>query len=130
MATQGDPSVWVSPPLACGVSRWQRLDSRWQPVEFVPVVRSREAADPQVVYGQRMPVLPMEPSLIRDVDGALLLSARGVYDEADEHAIRVWRSTDGQTWDLVIDIPEVRGQAPVTINQAAKIARASRSRSR
>ena len=60
-----------------------------------------------------------EPSLIRDLDGALLFTARGAYADFN-HRIRVWRSIDnGRTWNLVMDLPNARGQAPVTLNQAA-----------
>jgi hypothetical protein len=74
--------------------------------------------NPQVVYGQKMSVQPVEPTLIRDIDGSLLFTARFAYDKFDEHALRVWRSADGKSWKLIIEQPNVKGQAPVTINRA------------
>ena len=119
-ATSNDASTWKSFPMASGVSRWQRLDGKWQPVSFVPVAQSKEAENPRIIYGE--PIYPhaMEPSLTRDTDGSLLFTARTMGDETEDHVIRVWRSTDGgASWDLIIDLSEARGQAPMTINHAA-----------
>ena len=120
LATAGDAATWRSEPMSCGVSRWQRRVGEWQPVSYVAVDRSREAPSPRIVHGEPMTLLSMEPSLIRDLDGSLLFTARGTGDEFEDHVIRLWRSTDGaESWKLLIEIPEGRGQAPVTINQAA-----------
>jgi len=106
-AAKGDETTWIPTPVASGVSRWRRLDGNWQPVSFVPVA-------PQEGEG-----MWAEPSLIRDVDGALLFSARGAYGDFD-NLVRVWRSTDsGDNWKLIVDLPNARGQAPVTLNRAA-----------
>jgi hypothetical protein len=118
-ATSNDPSAWFSDPHAAGVSRWRRVDGHWQPVEFNPVVYSRMPKKPHVVYGRKMSVQPVEPTLIRDIDGSLLFTARFAYDSFDEHAVRVWRSVDGKTWKLIIEQPDVKGQAPVSIARAA-----------
>ena len=119
-ATAGNPATWWDDPMACGVSRWSRRGGTWQPETFVPIEVSRYAAEPRVVYDKPMPVMSAEPSLIRDLDDSLLFTARGAGDEIDDHIFRVWRSTDGaESWDLILELPQGRGQAPVTINQAA-----------
>ncbi len=91
-----------------GVSRWQHGADGWRPVSFVPVTGN------QAPWG--------EPSLIRDGNGDLLLSARSdcsvlpgiAFDAA------VWRSTDnGETWEQVIYRKDCRSRSPVSINQAA-----------
>ena len=108
---------------ACGIARWSFLDNVWQPVSFQTVAGGESVPD-QKNYAEACSW--MEPSLIRDVDGSLLFAARGQdYGKtADGVALgkvmRVWRSTDGgRGWKVVIDVPEVRQFAPVTINQAA-----------
>ena len=83
--------------------RWNRDGDKWHTVLFVPVTGNDGSS---------------EPSLIRDVDGALLFSARGT-DEKDENDIRVWRSADGgEVWAKCIHVSGVISEAPVTINQA------------
>jgi hypothetical protein len=120
LTTAGDAATWRSEPMSCGVSRWQYRAGAWHPVSYVAVHRSREAASPRIVHGEPMTLLSMEPSLIRDLDGSLLFTARGTGDEFEDHVIRVWRSTDAaESWQLIIEIPQARGQAPITINQAA-----------
>ena len=118
-ATTDDTSRWFGNPHVSGVSRWRRIDGRWRPVAFNPIVSCRPTKKPQVVYGQTMRVQPIEPTLVRDIDGSLLFTARFAYEKFDEHALRVWRSIDGRTWKLVIEQPGMKGQAPVSINRAA-----------
>ena len=119
-ATTNNTSGYYCYPTATGVARWRRIEGRWQPVSFVPIIESREAAEPRVVYGKAQSLDSGEASLIRDGDGSLLFTARLVGDEMEDHAVRVYRSADsGCSWDLIIDRVEARGQAPVTINQAA-----------
>jgi hypothetical protein len=90
--------------LGCGVSRWRRTGDGWRPVSFVQVTDDRGW---------------FEPSLIRDLDGTLLLSARGA-SPATMNSISVWRSKDEDaTWSQVIDLPGSISQAPVSLNQAA-----------
>ena len=117
--TSGDAGGWLNEPYAVGVSRWRRVDGQWRPVEFHPVVASRPAAKPRVVHGRKMSVLPMEPTLIRDTDGSLLFTTRLAYETFDEHALRVWRSADGREWTKVIERPDTKGQAPVSIARGA-----------
>ena len=106
--------------MASGVSRWQRADGLWGPVEFIPIAHSRKAAEPRIIHGKPSDLLPLEPSVIRDTDGALLFTVRGVGDDVEDHAVRVWRSADsGSSWQLIIDLEQARGQAPITINTAA-----------
>ncbi len=108
--TGGDnPGTWVSDPMSSGVARWRREDGKWRPVTYVPVV----LGEPDGGNASWM-----EPSLVRDLDGSLLFSARGVYGEVN-NLIRVWRSTDnGESWEVQIEKPNARGPGPVTLNQA------------
>jgi len=98
----------ISDVVVAGVSRWQAGEDGWRPVSFVPVTGEEATWS--------------EPSLIRDVDGSLLFSARSdcsvlpgiAFDAA------VWRSTDnGETWEQIIYRKECRSRSPVSINQAA-----------
>lgn len=77
-----------------GVSRWARRDGVWQPVSFSPVTpRNADWA---------------EASLVRDVDGALLFSARGSGGDLLSQ-VQVWRKQgDGPQWHLVVSTPDVR----------------------
>ena len=85
-----------------GVMRWQRKGSSWHPVSLV-IVTDGDGS--------------VEPSLIRDVDGTLLFSARGGAEPSD---IRVWRSEDGgETWNKAIQVRGVVSDLPISINQAA-----------
>ncbi len=119
-ATAGDPRGWWDDPMSCGVSRWCCRQGTWQLQTYMPIAVSSAAAVPRIVHGRPILLMSAEPSLIRDLDGSLLLTARGANDELEDHVIRVWRSTDGaETWKLIIEIPGGRGQAPITINQAA-----------
>ena len=102
-------SAWFGSPVASGISRWQRRGEDWMPVSFVPVVEA--GGDLAGQWG--------EPSLVRDLDGSLLFTSRGCFGEED-HRIRIWRSADnGESWVQIIELLNARGQAPVTINQAA-----------
>ena len=50
-----------------------------------------------------------EPTLVRDIDGALLLAARGTYETGNNQAFLVWRSEDaGSTWEKMIHEKGVR----------------------
>lgn len=119
-ASQGNPAAWNTYPHAMGLARWRHDGAFWRPVEFSPIVLSRRTPSSPVVYGQQQQLQWTEPSVARDVDGSLLVTARGVYDDAEEHTIRVWRSTDGwRSWENVIAVPKTRGQAPVTISTAS-----------
>ena len=96
----------IHQPAASGVARWQRRGDSWAPTTFVPIEKPQSDS----VWS--------EPSLVLDIDGSLLFTSRGCYGDAD-HVIRIWRSTDGgESWEVVIEKPEARGQAPVTINSA------------
>ena len=86
-----------------GVMRWRRRGKEWRPVSFTPVPGTDGTG---------------EPSLIRDVDGALLFCARGG-PEPDRYDIRVWRSSDGgERWDKIIHVRGVVSGAPISLNQA------------
>ena len=121
-ATTGDVGAWNSLPVISGVSRWRHMDDQWQPVAFYPVVSSDDPSSAgdgeKAIYGTVVPAHWGEASLVRDIDGALLFSARGDYGRLS-HQLRVWRSTDGgKNWQVTIDLPDGRSEAPVTINQA------------
>ncbi len=118
-ATTGETRAWFAKPHVVGVARWKCLDGRWRPVEFSPVAADRKTSKPQVVYDVEVRLVPIEPTLIRDIDGSLLFTARFAYESYDEHVLRVWRSTDGADWKRIVECPETKGQAPVSINQAA-----------
>ena len=112
-ATRGDARLRFpgpsqpSDPRAAGIARWRCHDGKWSPVSFVPVVISDKGGE------------WIESSIVRDLDGSLLFSARGCGERVN-HLIRVWRSEDnGVTWRLAIEVPDARGQAPVTLNAAA-----------
>jgi hypothetical protein len=83
-----------------GVARFQHGKDGWQPSSFVPITN--------------VGATWFEPSLIRDVDGSLLFTAR---NDAGS-PISVWRLTDGKAWKRLIHIDNARAYAPVVLNQA------------
>jgi len=91
-----------------GVTRWQYGVAGWHPVSFTPV--TGEA------------VTWSEPSLVREADGSLLLSARS-HDRADPiitFDIGIWRSTNnGNTWTQTVYEKDRRARSPVSVNLAA-----------
>lgn len=118
--TTDDPALCYPTPNAAGVSRWKFADGQWQLSQFVPIAHSRQAPVPRMLYGRAVELTASEPSLIRDVDGSLLFTARLSGDDVEDHVVRVWQSRDaGETWSLVIDQHQGRGQAPITINSAS-----------
>jgi hypothetical protein len=83
-----------------GVMRWKRTSGAWRPVSFTPVSGDIET---------------FEPSIIRDVDGTLLFTARGRGEHAE--ALRLWQSKDGGvSWELTLDMPQLLAATPVTLN--------------
>jgi hypothetical protein len=95
------------------LARWQRRDGAWQLASYVPVTEQDTA---------------IEPSVIRDQDGALLFTNRGMGTErvATDHLarlnpelyfqVRVWRSTDeGSTWKQLMELDQRRNSSPVSI---------------
>jgi hypothetical protein len=85
-----------------GMFRWRRRDGAWRPVAHHPV----PAPDHCV-----------EPAIIRDLDGALLMSVR-TNDWWLADRLRVYRSTDtGQTWELWLDDELMRSHGPVILQQ-------------
>jgi len=79
-----------------GVIRFKRENEKWSPGVFIPIADSTS-----------------EPSIIRDVDGSLLFTARS-------RDIAVWRSNDGGlTWKQLFHLENFRDKAvPITINRA------------
>ena len=88
-----------------GIARWRHKKNGWRPVSFIPITGYEDSWT--------------EPSLIRDIDGNLLFSARGYGNEF--FSVAVWRSLDnGETWKQVIYQKNYHaGPAPITINRAA-----------
>ncbi len=99
-------------PGRAGLARWKRVDGKWRAVSFTPVA----------------PVGSSESSVVRDTDGALLMTARGCHeylhpncpealaDSPNMNDIRVWRSADdGRTWTLVCQEHQRRCCATVSI---------------
>ena len=85
-----------------GVLRWQRQGNAWRTVSFLPVPDTDGTT---------------EPSLIRDLDGAWLLTLRGGAEPQD---IRIWRSEDaGARWRKIIHAVGVVSGTPISINRAA-----------
>lgn len=86
--------------VGAGVTRWCWEPKGWRPVSFTPVTGWDRS---------------MEPSLIRDTDGSLLLCTR----VSGRNTIRVWRSSHGgKAWAKVIDVTGMNGFGPMTLNQA------------
>lgn len=87
-----------------GVTRWRRQGADWRPVSFTPVTGEDGSK---------------EPSMVRDVDGALLFCVRGG-DEPDHQDIRVWRSgEDEAAWTRAVHVRGVVSSTPISVNQAA-----------
>jgi hypothetical protein len=90
--------------MVSGVSRWRREQGRWRPMSFAPVTGTIDS---------------FEPSLVRDIDGSLLFSARPGADPNHSHSVLVWRSRDsGVSWQKILEIPHLRQASPVTLNTA------------
>ena len=86
-----------------GVLRMRREDGAWRAVSLDPITPLSST---------------IEPSLVRDLDGTLLASARGSGDR--HHDICICRSTDGgRTWTKIIESLGLVSAAPITLNQAA-----------
>lgn len=121
----GSPCIPTQHPHANGLlgrncgscfCRWSFGASGWRPAQIVPVSG---------------PDLAMEPTLIRERDGSLLMAVRGkglaeppgaIHDGLEntyEH-FRVYRSTDtGKTWTRVLHLPRMRNATPVVLNRSA-----------
>lgn len=83
-----------------GILRWQFQADAWQATEFTPVVDDQ-----------------YEASLVRDNDGALLFTARGMPGPL-ENDVGLWRSTDGgRQWEELFQAKCVRAGTPVTLNR-------------
>jgi hypothetical protein len=89
-----------------GVLRWRHGPKGWRPVEFLPATGPGSKGF-------------IEPTLIRALDGALLLLARWGSDE-EQHDIRIWRSTDAaRSWRKVVHVAGVVASTPISLNRAA-----------
>ena len=89
-----------------GLARWRRGPAgRWSVVDYRPVPGAEGAC---------------EPTLVRDVDGSLLLSTRGTWDTGNNQSLMVWGSFDGgDTWEKLIHERGIRNSAPVSLNRSA-----------
>ena len=84
----GLPENWEEPYFS-GLTRWRRGPRGWRPIDFVPVT--------DVPAG--------EPSVVRDVDGTLLFTARTTQPKNLYDAL-FWRSRDnGKTWERFLTVP-------------------------
>jgi hypothetical protein len=123
-AEPGSPAIPCKHPHADGAlgrnvgscfCRWRFGDKGWRPAEIVPVSG---------------PDLAMEPTVVREADGSLLMAVRGkglseppgsVTDGLEntyEH-FRVYRSMDnGATWERVLHLPRRRNATPVVLNRS------------
>lgn len=109
--------------VGIGVVRWVRLDGNWQPTVFDPVLTDHRP----VPHGPNpMEQCPwMEPSLARDEQGRLLFAVRRAdsFQQANDtgqgYRLCLWGSTRIGEWTPVIDNPEMRLNAPVTVNVMA-----------
>ncbi len=90
-----------------GLTRWSRKDGTWNPISWVPITG---------------PDGSFEASIIQDLDGSFLFSARAGRDQAGRRRLesRVWRSQDGgESWTKTLHVIGAVGGCPITLNQAA-----------
>ncbi len=86
-----------------GLARWVRRAGAWRPADF-------EFVTP--------PDGSMEPSLVRDLDGSLLLFARA--PRAMGPPVRIWRQpAPGRPWELRINVNRLIPSVPATLSRAA-----------
>lgn len=89
-----------------GLSRWRRgSNGRWWPVSFCPIFDHAT-----------------EATVVRDLDGSLLMTARPaiIPNNPRPAAVDVYRSTDeGETWERVIQMEKFCFGSPVFLNRAA-----------
>lgn len=112
--------------------QWRYVEQVWQLVEPAPLA-TNDVPSEQVIEDLKVGYVPMEvispytePTLVRDLDGSLLFTARaqGTQPYAPgplkaEH-VCIWRSTDsGRSWIKILDAPHVRALTPMTLNKAA-----------
>ena len=107
-------------PRGSGVMRWSRSGDKWRPVSFQLVTGEDGATHQPELMGASHSATPngtLECSLIRDLDGELMLSGRG--PNASGHPLRVWKtSNQGQDWKLIVYVGGI-SSAPLSINRAA-----------
>ena len=107
-------------PQGSGVMRWRRTGGKWRPLSFQLVTGEDGATHQSELLGPSHSTVPegaIEPSLIRDIDGELLLSGRGRNETG--HPMRVWKSSNqGRNWKLIVYVGGI-SSSPVSINKAA-----------
>ncbi len=101
----GASAAGETPPCPF-LARWEMGADGWLPREVYPI---EDAA------GCR------EPSLVRDSDGSLLLTARHGWPPNPENpaCLRVWRSINGVDWTRCVDLAGVRSGGPLSIGRSA-----------
>ncbi len=89
--------------IGSGIMRWQYVDETWTPVEY------------RDVTGE---ITAFEPSMVRDSDGSLFLTARQTgRQNLEKFDVFLWQSKDnGKTWKLNFHVPKVRSESPVCLN--------------
>lgn len=103
-APGADDRQWAT-TVGCGCLRWRRDSEGWRPVEFSPATGE---------------INGFEPTIVRDQDGSLLMTARQTgADVPEKFSVFVWRSTDGgRTWTKTLERRRTRADSPVTLNVA------------
>jgi hypothetical protein len=87
---------------SAGLLRWAVRNGAWRPVSYEPVTSEDNS---------------LEPSVIRDHDGALIVAARGPRNMGPP--LRVWRQArPGAAWELKIHLDRVLPSTPVAIGRA------------
>lgn len=108
--------------------QWRYVDNEWQ-LEITPAASgdapSRHAADDQEYTPSELASPYTEPSMVRDMDGSLLFTARaqGTQPYAPgplkAEKVCIWRSADGgYSWTKILHTPHVRALTPMTLNRA------------
>lgn len=103
-ARDADDRQWAT-NVGCQCLRWRRGKEGWRPGESSPATGEINA---------------FEPTIVRDLDGSLLMTARQTGPEVPEKfSVFIWRSTDGgRCWAKVLERPRTRAESPVTLNVA------------
>ncbi|MFA6568136.1 MAG: hypothetical protein WCS96_07985 [Victivallales bacterium] len=114
--------------------KWCYIAKEWRPVEFGSAPATLNAVssepvieNPQTGYVPSEAISPYtEPSLVRDLDGSLLFTARaqGTQPYAPgplkAEKVCIWRSLDGgKSWCKILEAPHVRALTPMSLNRAA-----------
>jgi hypothetical protein len=87
---------------SAGLMRWRRVDGAWRPAGYEMITPADDS---------------LEPSVIRDLDGSLLVCARGPRSMGPP--LRIWRqSAAGEPWKLVINLDRLVPSTPIALYRA------------